>query len=104
MWAIRSFRHYLHGAPFQLITDHQPLKWLLTTRDLSGGEPARWMVQEHFFEVVNHPGTENVNADVLSSRFPLPSTYDPTGARIDVDHEELQASIEDMQGTWMPRT
>ena len=96
VWAIRSFRHYLHGTPFTLITDHQPLKWLLTTPNLEG-KPARWMlmVQEFDFEVKHRPGIENVNADVLS-RFPLPSSYDPTGAQLDVDLDQLQADADAM--------
>ena len=94
VWAIRSFRHYLHGTQFKLITDHQPLKWLLTTPDLVG-KPARWMlmIQEFTFEVLHRPGVDNVNADVLS-RYPLPTTYDPTGTQFDVDTDQLQVESE----------
>jgi transposase InsO family protein len=90
VWAIKSFRHYLHGISFRLITDHQPLKWLLSTPDLIG-KPARWMlmVQEYVFTVEHRPGKDNVNADVLS-RFPLPTTYDPTGSRLDTDPADDQ--------------
>jgi hypothetical protein len=28
-WAVRSFRTHLHGTKFKLVTDHQPLTWLM---------------------------------------------------------------------------
>lgn len=30
VWAVKSFRHYLLGKPFTVITDHAPLRWLLS--------------------------------------------------------------------------
>ena len=107
VWGIRSFRHYLHGIEFTLITDHQPLKWLLSTKELTG-KHARWMLllQQYSFEVEHRPGAQHINADVLS-RFPLASTYDPTGAQLDIstDDEEteqqLAAAIEELAALTM---
>ena len=85
-WAVRSFRTYIHGTHFKLITDHQPLMWLMNATDLTG-QYARWqmLLQEYDFEIIHRPGIKHQNADVLS-RFPQASTSDITGARLDVEH------------------
>ena len=41
VWIVTHFRHYLYGKPFILVTDHQPLEWLLTSNKLRG-KHARW--------------------------------------------------------------
>ena len=87
-WAVRSFRHHLHGRKFRLITDHQPLTWLMKARDLNG-QYARWQVllQEYDFVIEHRPGIKHQNADVLS-RFPQARTTDDTGAQLDVEYPE----------------
>jgi hypothetical protein len=84
-WAVRSFRQHLHGTKFRLVTDHQPLKWLMDARDLNG-QYARWqmMLQEYDFTIEHRAGVKHTNADVLS-RFPQPRTTDSTGAQLDAD-------------------
>ena len=74
VWATSHFRPYLFGNSFTLITDHEPLKWLMTTQKLTG-KLARWslLLQEYDFVVTHRAGVENMNADCLS-RYPLPST------------------------------
>jgi hypothetical protein len=32
VWAVSYFRIYLYGCPFVLKTDHEPLKWLMTSK------------------------------------------------------------------------
>ena len=83
VWAVKTFRQYLHGLHFKICTDHQPLTWLMRTPDLHG-KHARWAMslQEFDFEIIHRPGAKHQNADVLS-RFPQPTTYDPTGACLD---------------------
>ncbi|KZR98960.1 Uncharacterized protein APZ42_005382, partial [Daphnia magna] len=83
VWGVRSFRHYLHGIPFTVVTDHQPLKWLMSTPDLSG-KHARWalIMQEFEFEIQHRAGKAHANVDV-PSREPLPVSLDPTGACLD---------------------
>ena len=36
VWAIAHFRPYLHRQRFTLVTDHQPLKWLMESDKLTG--------------------------------------------------------------------
>jgi hypothetical protein len=35
IWAIARFRCYMYGNEFLLVTDHQPLKWLMELDKLS---------------------------------------------------------------------
>jgi hypothetical protein len=88
VWGCKSFRHHLLGGPkFTLVTDHQPLTYLMGTDGLTG-QYARFaaVMQEYDFEVVHRPGLKHQNADVLS-RYPSTSDADPTGARL--DEEEM---------------
>jgi len=83
VWGMKSYRVYLHGRDFEIVTDHRPLLWLLTAPNPTG-QQARWILslQEYDFTIRHRPGSANVNADV-PSRFPLPTTVDVTGARLD---------------------
>eukprot|EP00118_Oscarella_pearsei_P024332 m.304090 g.304090 ORF g.304090 m.304090 type:complete len:700 (+) comp40844_c0_seq33:2686-4785(+) len=76
VWAVTHFRIYLWGRPFQLITDHCPLKWLKTVRDPTG-RVARWLLTlgEHSWSIVHKAGKEHGNADGLS-RIPAVSGVD----------------------------
>ena len=53
IWAVQYFRQFLFGKPFTLITDHAPLKWIMTTTKFTG-KLARWalLLQEYEFEVI----------------------------------------------------
>ena len=66
VFGVRTFRIYLLGRPFTVITDHSALKWLHTI-DLKG-RLARWVMdlQEFQFSVVHKPGRLHNNADALS--------------------------------------
>ena len=82
-WAIRTFHIYLHGHFFYLVTDHRPLMSLMSSTTL-GGHHARWalQLQPYTFAIIHRPGKTSQNADV-ASRYPLPTTGDPSGARLD---------------------
>lgn len=74
-WAItEKFRDHLLYSKFNVITDHNPLRYLETAN--LGAVEQRWVAQlaEHDFEVHYKPGRQNTNADVLSR---LPTTEEP---------------------------
>lgn len=100
VWAIKTLHIHLHGVVFILITDHQPLQWLMTSKNLTG-QYARWALalQSYQFTVVHRPGAKHQNADGLS-RNPLPSTHDTTGARL--DHDVPSAVVAEVDGTQLP--
>lgn len=98
VWAVQHFRVHLYGRRFTLVTDHEPLKWLMTNERLRGMH-ARWanLLQEYDFEIVHRQGVKNLNADGLS-RNPLPSDADETDARMDhcvlpMDRHPVAASL-----------
>ena len=92
VWAITHYRHYLYGKPFTLVTDHQPLEWILTNNKLTG-KHARWalILQEYDFKIVHRPELKHANADVCL-RHPLPTTVD-NGARRDHDAGESDRAV-----------
>ena len=81
VWVVAHFRPYLYGQSFTLVTNHQPLKWLMESGKLTG-KLARWalLLQEYDFEVVHKVGVKNLDADGLSHN-PSPLQEDLTGAR-----------------------
>ena len=95
VWACKTLRPYLHGVPFAIVTDHQPLCYLMTNQNLTG-KHARWALslQEFEFTVTHRPGKKHCNADV-PSRFPRGSAFDGTGARLDGDPEDAAYSTPD---------
>ena len=67
VWAVKQFRHYLHGTRFTIITDHSALVWLMNIKD-PNGRLARWSIYLQAFDmdIVHKKGTEHSNADCLS--------------------------------------
>ncbi|GAQ93234.1 hypothetical protein KFL_013780010, partial [Klebsormidium nitens] len=93
VWGVCYFRVYLYGRPFTLITDHEPLQWLMTNTRLTGMH-ARWanILQEYDVKIVHRSGVKNLDADGLS-RNPLPETDDWTDARMDHVSSELPSAV-----------
>ena len=89
VWAIKTFRPYLLGIKFEVITDHSPLQWLMSNLELTG-KHARWALalQEYDFTIKHRAGVTHQNADV-PSRYPQSSTIDLPGARLDVTHPRM---------------
>jgi transposase InsO family protein len=96
--ALRVWRHYLHGAPFKVVTDHASLRFLDTQPTLSRRQ-ARWMelLQEYEFKIVYRPGKDNPVADALSRRPDLmagpdpPSAAEPTPVQ-STEHKTVQST------------
>ena len=65
--ALRTWRTYLEGRHFTVITDHASLEYIKTQHNISRRQ-ARWLetLQAHDFEVKYRPGKTNVVADALS--------------------------------------
>ena len=61
------FRQMLYGVKFKVYTDHQPLKALLTSNELSP-RLARWLIRLEMFdmEILYREGKRHGNADGLS--------------------------------------
>ena len=68
VWAVRQFRHYLLGTTFEIITDHNALRWLFTKQTNPTPRISRWIttMMEYNFIISYRPGRVNQNADALS--------------------------------------
>ncbi|CAI5994784.1 unnamed protein product [Closterium sp. NIES-64] len=71
VWGITHFKVYLQGRHFTLVTDHQPLLWLMTHQELTGRN-ARWAIKllGFDFEIRHRPGKTLQHADGLSRNPP----------------------------------
>lgn len=69
LWAVKSLWVNLEGKPFQIETDHAPLKWLQRSK-LSNQRLLRWslLLQEFVFTTKYIRGTQNPVADSLSRK------------------------------------
>ena len=67
VWGTEHFRTLLLGIQFELQTDHQALKYLLTSKE-GVGRNARWQLklQEYDVIVTYKPGNKHLNADFFS--------------------------------------
>ena len=67
VWAVKTFRVYLLGAKFTVVTDHAALQWLLSMTD-PVGRLARWglYLQSYNFKIVYRKGAQHGNVDLLS--------------------------------------
>ncbi|GJP41274.1 hypothetical protein CLOM_g933 [Closterium sp. NIES-68] len=71
VWGVTHFRAYLQGRHFTLVTDHQPLMWLMKNQTLSGRNTLWAMrLQEFDFEIQHRLGKTLQHADGLSRNLP----------------------------------
>jgi len=69
VFALKTWRHYLYGAQFQVFSDHKSLKYLFDQKELNMRQ-RRWMeyLKDYNFDLFYHPGKANVVADALSRK------------------------------------
>ncbi|KAK6994766.1 Retrovirus-related Pol polyprotein from transposon 17.6 [Biomphalaria glabrata] len=67
VWAIEKFQPYLYGREFVLQTDHRPLVYLSSSKNLNS-RLMRWslLLQPYSFRVEHIPGSSNFAPDFLS--------------------------------------
>jgi hypothetical protein len=85
VWGVSHFRVYLYGRRFVLLTDHEPVKCLMTNEKLTGIHD-RWahILSEYDSEIRHRPGKRSGDADGLLQN-PLQDKTDLTDARMDHD-------------------
>ncbi|KAN0022925.1 hypothetical protein ACTFIU_005666 [Dictyostelium citrinum] len=66
---VKYFKSYINGRKVTIITDHQPLKYILTGKFTDRIVKWSMLLQEVDFQIVYRPGKENFLADTLS-RYP----------------------------------
>jgi hypothetical protein len=64
---IKYLKPYLYGRRFKVVSDHNPLSWIMGVED-TGSRLLRWRLslEEYDYEVLYKPGVQNSNADALS--------------------------------------
>lgn len=67
VWGTRYFRPYLYGRKFKIVTDHQPLQWLMNLKE-PNSRLVRWRLklEEFDYQIIYKKGKKNTNADALS--------------------------------------
>ena len=65
--SIKNVHQMLYGTQFRVVTDHQPLRSLLTSSDLRN-KLMQWLneIQKYEFSIEYQSGKRNGNADALS--------------------------------------
>ena len=97
IFGLKKFHKYLHGRPFTIVTDHQPLVSLFgdqkPTSAMASARVTRWhmSLSGYQYTIVHKRGKDHLNADALS-RLPVPA---PEGevAWLTEEMEEEEVSI-----------
>lgn len=89
-WSVtEKFQDYLYGADFTVVTDSNPLTYVLTTAKLDA-TGHRWLaaLSAYSFKLLYRAGKQNCDADALSRR-PYPCSND----EVPNDHELIRQFI-----------
>lgn len=67
VWALNSFRNFIYGAKITIYTDHMPLTFAISPKNVNA-KLKRWKayIEEHDYEMFYKKGKSNVVADALS--------------------------------------
>lgn len=70
VWAVSKFSRYLYGRKFVVLTDHKPLQFLKTSKQMNN-RLMRWSLalQPFNFEILPIKGSENCGPDFLSRMY-----------------------------------
>ncbi|KAL4083052.1 hypothetical protein QTP88_028382 [Uroleucon formosanum] len=72
IFAVKTFRPYLYGRKFIILSDHRALSWLFNLKDPLS-KLARWriLLEEYDYEIKYKPGVLNSNVDALSRMYTI---------------------------------
>lgn len=72
IFGVKTFRPYLYGRKFIILTDHRPLSWLFNLKDPLS-KLARWRIEleQYTYEIRYKPGVQNANVDALSRMYSI---------------------------------
>ncbi|GBL94134.1 Retrovirus-related Pol polyprotein from transposon 17.6 [Araneus ventricosus] len=106
VWALNKFKGYIEGSKITVVSEHQPLKWLMKLKS-PPGRLARWSLQLQSFNLNLEyiPGKSNAVADMLSRLDydqEIPSCEENTfsidfPARSPMELREEQLIVEDLR-------
>ena len=66
MFAIKTFRNFVYGNKFTIVTDRKLLLWLKSADNNTRVQKWRLKLSDYEFDIVYKPGKWNANADGLS--------------------------------------
>ena len=68
MFAIKTFKNYVYGNKFTIVTDHKPLLWLKSADNNTRVQKWRRKLSDSEFDIVYNPGKQKASADALSRK------------------------------------
>ena len=84
VFALKTWRYYLHGEKVQVFTDHKSLKYLFTQKELNMKQRRLLeLVNYYDIEILYHQGKANVVANALNRKAVHTSAMITTQERLD---------------------